>query len=139
MKRVVIDTGVIVSALIKKEGISRIAFLTAIEVCVPLIAVDTLIELEEVLSRPKFNRFFSSEDQVSIIASIIDRGQLIEVNSSVELCRDSTDNKFINLALDGKADVILSGDPDLLSLNSISNILVLNPSDFLVWIKQSNS
>jgi putative PIN family toxin of toxin-antitoxin system len=55
VKRVVIDTGVVVSALLKKEGTSRQAFIHAITKCQSLISFDTLAELEEVIRRPKFN------------------------------------------------------------------------------------
>ena len=58
-------------------------------------------------------------------------GKLIETKSNVKVCRDDTDDKFLNLAIDGEADVILSRDPDLLILHPFEGIPILTPALFL--------
>jgi predicted nucleic acid-binding protein len=62
------------------------------------------------------------------------QGEMIDVVSLIAECNDPKDDKFLNLAIDGRADVIISRDPDLLVLHPFRNILVLNPSDFILWI-----
>jgi predicted nucleic acid-binding protein len=51
------------------------------------------------------------------------------------MCRDSKDNKFLELAVDGKADFIITGDKELLILNSIENIVILPPIEFLANVR----
>jgi uncharacterized protein len=131
--RVVIDTGVVVSALIKKEGTSRKAFISALDECTLLISLNTLSELAEVLNRAKFKQFFSREEQRGVLEIIGFKGEQIEVISKIAICRDPKDDMFLNLAIDGKADVILTRDPDLLVLHPFQGIQILNPADFLVW------
>lgn len=126
-----IDTGVVVSALLKKEGASREAFTKAVKDCTPLLALHTLDELEGTLSKTKFEHLFSIEERVSILEFLIRHGEYVEITSDVNLCRDLSDNKFLNLAIDGKADVVLTRDNDLLVLHPFRGISILSPADFL--------
>jgi len=135
LKRVVLDTGVIISAALKKDGTSRKVFIKVVNSCKPLIAIPTLEELEEVMSRPKFARFIFTEDKISILESLVQHGELIDVISNIKLCRDEDDDIFLSLAIDGKADVLVSRDPDLLILKSIESIPILTPVEFLDWLK----
>lgn len=139
MKRVVIDTGVVISALLKKEGVSRRAFVIAVDTCKPLVSLPTLSELEEVLSRPKFSTTFAKEEALEVLELIAERSEMIEVGSSLAACRDPKDDKLLNLAIDGKADVIISRDPDLLILNPFQSIPILNPADFINWLKERDT
>lgn len=134
MKRVVIDTGVVGSALLKKDGTSRKAFLIAFQKSQPLFSFDTLGELEEVITRPKFKDLISSEDALSILELNATRGELIDVVSLIAECTDQKDDKFLNLAMDGKVDLIISRDPDLLVLHPFRNIPILNTADFIQWM-----
>ena len=72
---------------------------------------------------------------MAIIAQIIENGEAIEVTSAIAICRDPKDNMFLNLALDGKANAIISRDPDLLELHPFRNIPILSPVAFLDWLK----
>ncbi len=126
-----IDTGVVISAALKKDGTSRKAFLEVINHGKPLLALETILELEDVLGRPKLARFIAREDKINILTWLAQRGELIEITSDLTWCRDETDNKFLNLAVDGRADVLLTRDLDLLVLKSVERIPILNPSDFL--------
>ena len=138
MKRVVIDTGVVVSALLKKDGTSRKAFLIAFQKFQPLFSFDTLAELEDVVRRPKFKDLISREDALSILELNATRGEMIDVTSLITECQDPKDDKFLNLAIDGNADVIISRDPDLLVLHPFRNIPILNPADFIEWINEND-
>lgn len=131
MKRIVIDTGVVVSALLKKDGVSRKALIAALKDYTPLLTITTLYELNEVLNRPKFAAFFSPDDKLAILELILERAEWIEPKSQVDICRDKSDNMFLSLALDGKAHCILSRDLDLISLNPFQGIPIVNPTDFL--------
>jgi predicted nucleic acid-binding protein len=51
----------------------------------------------------------------------------------VQGCRDPRDDKFLEVAFNGRADVIISGDADLLDLNQFRGIPILSPRDFLSY------
>ena len=131
MKRVVSDTSVIVSALLKPDGKSRRVFKTVLENHKPLLSIDQLAELETVLQKSKFEKFITLQDRFEILALLLDKGELVNVISKTSICRDESDNKFLNLALDGKADVIITRDPDLLILADEFSIQIVNPEQFL--------
>ena len=137
VKRVVLDTGVIISALLRKDGVSRRAFLIAVDNCKPLVSLPTLSELQEVLSRPKFKTAFTKEEATEALEIITQRCETIAVDSTFSACRDKKDDMFLNLAIDGKADVLLSRDPDLLELHPFHNIPIFNPADFIQWFEKS--
>ena len=71
-----------------------------------------------------------------MMALILEKGEWVEVTSTISTCPDPKDNKFLNLAIDDKADVILSRDPDLLDLHPFQNIPILNPTDFIHWLNK---
>jgi predicted nucleic acid-binding protein len=57
--------------------------------------------------------------------------ELIEIKESITICRDSKDDKFLELAISGNADFIITGDQDLLVLNPFRNIEVITANEFL--------
>jgi putative PIN family toxin of toxin-antitoxin system len=135
LKRVVLDTSVIVSALLKPDGKSRRVFKTVLENHKPLLSIDQLAELETVLQKSKFEKFITLQDRFEILALLLDKGELVNVISKTSICRDESDNKFLNLALDGKADVIITRDPDLLILADEFSIQIVNPEQFLTELE----
>jgi len=131
LKRVVLDTSVIVSALLKPDGKSRRVFKIVLENHKPLLSIDQLAELEIVLQKSKFEKFITLQDRFEILALLLDKGELVNVISNTSICRDESDNKFLNLAVDGKADIIITRDPDLLILADEFSIRIANPEQFL--------
>lgn len=129
MKRVVLDTSVIAIALLKPDGKSRRVFKAVLENHKPLLSIDQLAELETVLQKSKFEKFITLQDRFEILALLLDKGELVNVISKTSICRDESDNKFLNL--DGKADVIITRDPDLLILADEFSIQIVNPEQFL--------
>jgi putative PIN family toxin of toxin-antitoxin system len=59
------------------------------------------------------------------------RNQLIQITERVKICRDPTDDMFLDLAMSAQAAAIVSGDPDLLILHPFRGIPILTPTDFL--------
>jgi putative PIN family toxin of toxin-antitoxin system len=131
LARVVIDTGVIISGLIQRKGTSRKALNLALQNHTSLISFATFSELKEVIFRPKFEHFFTNEDKLNMLKIISMKSEQIEIRSLVKICRDSKDDMFLNLAIDGQADVLLTRDPDLLALHPFREIPILSPADFL--------
>jgi putative PIN family toxin of toxin-antitoxin system len=122
---------VIVSALLKPDGESRRVFKIVLENHKPLLSIDQLAELEIVLQKSKFEKFITLQDRFEILALLLDKGELVNVISKTSICRDESDNKFLNLAVDGKADVLITRDPDLLILADEFSIRIANPEQFL--------
>ena len=88
-------------------------------------------ELDSVFRRPKFDRYQDLDKRLSYLWSFLEAGKPIEVMDIVTDCRDPKDNKFLELALAGKADFIITGDADLLSLHPWPGIAILSPADYL--------
>ena len=57
--------------------------------------------------------------------------ETVTITERVVACRDPTDDKFLELAVNGQADLILSGDADLFVLNPFRGISIVNPATFV--------
>ncbi|MBD0372590.1 MAG: putative toxin-antitoxin system toxin component, PIN family [Pyrinomonadaceae bacterium] len=129
--RFVFDTNVIVSAALLAGSIPRQAFDKAIDEGRILISVPVLLELSEVLSRNKLNKYLLEEDRMRFLIALLKEAELVEITEVITDCRDIKDNKFLELAVSGKADCIVSGDEDLLVLNPFRATPILTPKEFL--------
>jgi uncharacterized protein len=129
--RVVFDTSVLVSAAILGRSKPRRAVDLAASHGVLLISAATVDELNEVLGRPGFDRYLDEDERMEFAASVVNAAELVDVLETVADCRDPSDDKFLALAMCGKADCIVSSDPDLLVLHPWRGISILNPQRFL--------
>ena len=129
--RVVVDTNVVVSAILLPRSVPRQAFDAAAALGTLLISEATLAELHDVLRLPKFDRYVSEEDRLEILVALVREAEQIEVAETCSVCRDSGDDKFLELALSGKATHLVTGDDDLLVLHPFRGIVVLTPQAFL--------
>lgn len=127
----VLDTNVIISALLMKKSVARDALDKAREAGDILLSLDVIDELQEVISRPAFNRYIDEEDRIKFLALLVKEAVLIEVSERIKECRDPKDDKFLELAVNGKADLIISGDKDLQVLHPFRGIQILSPREFL--------
>ena len=129
--RFVFDTNVIISALLSKASVSRQAFDKAQEIGKVIFSPATLAELREVLHREKFNRYLPESDRLQFLSLVVYKGLFIKVHESIDECRDPKDNKFLELAVSGDTECIVSGDDDLLVLHPFRNIPIVTPRDFI--------
>jgi len=129
--RLVFDTNIIISAMLFEGSKPSKAFGVGIKQGVILFSSSTLSELEDVLWRKKFDPYISHEERKQFLSSFILHSTPVEINETITECRDSKDNKFLELAVCGKADFIISGDKDLLILNPFRNIQILTPHNFI--------
>jgi putative PIN family toxin of toxin-antitoxin system len=127
----VFDTNVVVSAALLAGSIPRQAFDKALDEGRLLISVPVLLELSEVLSRKKLDKYLLEEERMRFLIALLKEAELVEITEVVTDCRDVKDNKFLELAVSGKADYIVSGDEDLLVLNPFRGIPILTPREFL--------
>lgn len=133
-RRIVIDTGVLISAAIRPDSVPALALEKALllfEVCV---SDETLAELSRVLMRSKFDRYLAAERRLAFIAGLRERTTRIEVGQAVTDCPDPDDNKFLSLALSSDAELILSSDPHLTDMHPWREIPIIPPAAFLMGI-----
>jgi len=129
--RCVFDTNVLVSALLLPASRPRQALDRAFRSGQVLLSFEALTELYEVLNRKQFRRYVSEEDVRTFIAALARETEWVQVDIEILVCRDPEDNKFLELAVTGRADYIVSGDNDLLTLNPFREIRILAPHTFL--------
>jgi len=131
VKRVVLDTNVLVSALLFKGALSRLVELWRNGKMIPVISKETFEELMTVLQYPKFS--LPKDEIKSVIEhEILPYFEVIEVVKAVKgVCRDPGDDKFISCALSASADCIVSGDKDFCDLRQYKTVKIINTSDFL--------
>ena len=129
--RVVLDTNVLVSALGWRGGnehelVKKCFQKHLIVVCSP----DTIEEFEKVALRPKFD--FSPEEIDEFITAILEVCELVIPEETINAVReDPSDNKFLETALAGQADFLITGDKHLLSLKEFKGIKIVKPAEFL--------
>ncbi|HEX4132130.1 MAG TPA: putative toxin-antitoxin system toxin component, PIN family [Pirellulales bacterium] len=125
--RIVVDTGVVVSA----QSISRQAFDVASNRGRLLVSQATVVELAEVLRRPRLNKYLSEEKRLEFLAALIREAELVDISETITACRDAEDDKFLELAVSGKAMYLVSGDQDLLALDPFRGVAIVTPRTFL--------
>ena len=127
----VLDTNSLVSRLLLPNSVPARAVQKAVGEADILMSEATLSELAEVLSRKKFDAYVSVEDRQTFIRLL---GRIVEMISEghmVHACRDPRDNKFLEVAVNGEAKVIVSGDEDLLVLHPFRGIEIMTPKIYV--------
>ena len=132
--RSVIDTGVVVSAVLLPRSVPRQAVDAAATHSKLLVSEATVAELDEVLRRPKFDRYVSVEERLEFLAALVQAAEKVNVTAAITDCRDGNDNKFLELAVSGSASQIVTGDEDLLVLHPFQGIAILTPQAFLTML-----
>ncbi|MFL5342185.1 MAG: putative toxin-antitoxin system toxin component, PIN family [Gemmataceae bacterium] len=90
----------------------------------------TVAELDEVLRRPKFDKYVS-EKRLEFLAALVREAEPVAFTEVITACRDAKDDKFLELAVSGRASHVLSGDGDLLALHPFRGIAIVTPQAFL--------
>lgn len=134
-RRIVFDTGVLVSAALRTASVPALALEKAFlnfDVC----ASDaTLKELSEVLMRSKFDAYCPAVVRQRFVEGLCDRVLRIGVSAAVTDCIDPKDNKFLELALDAEAELLVASDTHLTLLHPWRGIPAMPPSAFLVGVR----
>lgn len=117
--RVVFDTNIVISALVFPTGdLTWLRGHWKREQVLPLVSKATTEELIRVLAYPKFK--LEKEDIEILLSDYLPYTEIIEIPAPTPdhpKCRDADDQKFIDLAITGNANIIVSGDQDILSMN----------------------
>ena len=95
-----------------------------------LKSLPTEQQLFEVLARPYFDPLIDPEAR-TWLKKLMGAAELVTISERIVACRDPTDDKFLELAVNGHADLIISGDTDLLALNPFREIPIVTPAMFV--------
>jgi len=133
-KRVILDTNLWISFLISKD-LSEIDELIH-DGKIKLIFSNELIEeFITVAKRPKFTKYFTDADLTELLRLFDNYGKLIKVKIKITESRDIKDNFLLSLAVESKADFLVTGDSDLLILKKIKKTKIVTWNDFTKEIK----
>ncbi len=131
MTRVVFDTSAIVSAALFNQSVPGRAFLRALGRATILVSDPLIRELADVLGRDKFAPYVSVEERDELIESLVRESRTIEISEFVRECRDPNDDQILEVAVNGRAEYIVTGDADLLSMDPFRGIRIVTPAEFL--------
>lgn len=131
--RVVIDTNIWISGLIFGGIPAKVIELFVNGDVILITSEENISELRRKVHQ-KFPLFVP---QLPILeASIKDQAIIVKLGTyDVDISRDIDDNKFIETALTGNAEYIVSGDKDLLVIKTYKNVRILKPAEFLKFFR----
>jgi uncharacterized protein len=128
--RIILDTNIWVMFLISKDY-SKLDRLLISGQATLIFSEELLVEFLEVASRPKFKKYFKKSDVDAILDTIDDVAQFVKVLSKTNVCRDPKDNFLLSLAKDGNAEILITGDYDLLQLKKFGKTKIMTIADYL--------
>jgi len=127
--RAVFDTNIFVSALAIPGGRAEEAMLMVVEGKVRLLVSKAIIhELLDVLAR-KFNR--DKEELARVAVYLAELGEVVHPRQKMKILSDDPDNRILECAVAGRADVIVTGDKAMLNLREYKKILIVTLKEFL--------
>jgi putative PIN family toxin of toxin-antitoxin system len=127
----VIDTNVLVSAVIFAKSNPRQTLDKVQTLGILLMSEFVFDEIEEVLMRSKFDKYTSVEKRQQFLKKLRKTVKFVEIREKIFGCRDLDDNKYLELAVNGGAEYIITGDQDLLVLNPFRDIKIITVKEFL--------
>lgn len=128
--RLVFDTNTIISAMLM-PGTPSEALVWALDHARFVASDETLAELLDVIHRPKFDRYLVLDRRRELADRILANTDLVPIDRRITACRDPDDDKFLEVAVNGGADAIVTGDADLLALHPFEGVAIRTPADFL--------
>lgn len=132
-RRFVLDTNIIISSILSPKSQTNTAFKKVQKLGVIIVSSATWQELESVLFRPKFDRYITLKEREQFLLDLYQTVEFIlKTDFMTNICRDPKDNKYLELAVNGQAESIITGDQDLLILHPFQSINIITVNDFLI-------
>jgi putative PIN family toxin of toxin-antitoxin system len=139
--RAVFDTNLLVSYLLthRPPVATLVDFHLARDDFMLVTAAELLAELDRVLTYSKLQEYYSEADRTRFVALVMALSEIVDLPETVpRICRDPDDDRVITCAVVGEADVIVSGDDDLVALGRVSEIPILTAAQFLGMLEQAS-
>jgi putative PIN family toxin of toxin-antitoxin system len=130
-ERAVVDTGVLISRLLLPKSVPGQVVSKVVSYGRLLVSTAAVEELADVLARPKFDPYLTVAERQRFLRLVVRVAERVPIIHRIEACRDPKDDKFLELAINGKAAVLVTGDDDLLVLNPFRGLPILTPTDYL--------
>jgi uncharacterized protein len=130
-ERIVLDTNVLISRLLLPASVPGRAVSKAVAVGQLLVSAATMEELAAVLGRAKLDPYLSIADRQEFIRLLGRIAEMVPIVRVVRACRDRRDDQFLEVAVNGRADLVVTGDRDLLELHPFMGIAILSPTAYL--------
>jgi hypothetical protein len=132
--RLVIDTNILISGLMSVNSLPQQVFDYATSQAILLMSDEVQSEIENVISRPKLQKYITLERRTKFLSELSQQVERVTINQQIRACRDPKDDKFLDLAVCGEANYIITGDADLLDLHPFQNISIIKAASFLTAI-----
>ena len=122
--KIIVDSNIWISFLIGKnlKGLQNQIDSQFIKI---ITCNEQLHELSEVFKKPKIRKYFTHEQIIEFFELLDESSEIFIIKTTSTTCRDLKDNYLVSLAIDSKADFLITGDKDLLELNKINGTIVL--------------
>lgn len=130
-ERVVMDTNVLISGLFSITSAPARALERAVATGQLVASRETLRELMDTLLSPKFDRYVPRDRRDALLFRLAPLVEIVEVVQRVRASRDPDDDKFLEAAVSGRADALVTGDGDLLALHPFRDIAILTPAAYV--------
>src|SRR5262245_5553859 len=130
-ERFVIDSNVLISGLLVTTSTPARALDRVVTTAQLIATTATLRELMTKLASSKFDRYVSRERRDALLLRLAPLIEIIEVVQRVQACRDPRDDQFLEAAVNGRADVLVTGDKDLRALHPFRGIDILTPAAYI--------
>jgi len=130
-ERIVVDNNALISRLLLPDSTPGRAVRKAVDEAQLLVSEATLTELADVLARRKFDRYVGVADRQRFLTLLGSVAEMVSITYPIRACRDPKDDKFLELAVNGSAAAVVSGDRDLLVLNPFHGVAIVSPAAYL--------
>ncbi len=127
----VVDTNVLISAALSKGAPFRIVE-HLIKNNALIFSKETISELSSRITQSKFDKYVSAEDREAYVNNLILSADLVIIDNLIQGCRDRNDDKFLETAVKGDAQFIITGDQDLLAMHRFEGIDIVTVQEFAV-------
>lgn len=129
--RFVVDTNALISSVLIAASVPDLAVQQVRQTGVLLFSEATFEELSRVILRPKLDRYVALDTRIEFVTRLREEAEQVDIQEQVVVCRDPKDDKFLEVAINGNANCLITGDNDLLALHPFRNLEIVSPAQFL--------
>lgn len=132
--KVILDTNLLISRALTPNSLTASAVRMIIDHCDLLVSQATMDEFATVLTRVQSKGYVKQDEALLLITAYKELVEWVPIIERVQECRDPKDDKFLELAVNGHADYLITGDQDLLVLHPFRGVSILTAKDFIASI-----
>lgn len=134
---IVIDTNVMISAALGKSATLNSIYNAFVNgLFTPVLSPALQAEILNTVKKPRLKKYFRAKEIRRLKELLKVDTVSVTPTQRISLCRDPKDNCILEAAVEAKADFIVTGDKDLLTLKYCRDIPIINPKEFIARIKK---